>query len=159
MSRSKINPKIRFWNKVNKTDKCWEWTGSLYYNGYGQFFDGKNKICAHRFSYKITYGIKDNNLLVCHTCDNRKCVNPGHLFLGTQQDNLRDMYKKGRNNNVNTSGIKNGRHKLTEIDVINIRNSYSNKKLTVIELMNKYNLSETQTYRIINFKSWKHVNG
>ena len=78
--------------KVIKTDYCWEWTGLKYPSGYGRFC----KKYAHRFSYEIHKGEIYNNLKVCHSCDNPSCVNPEHLWLGTQKDNVQDRDKKGR---------------------------------------------------------------
>jgi hypothetical protein len=82
---------------------CWEWAGKLFNDsGYGRFYvsraHGKGGCAyAHRFSYQMHVGPIEGRLQVLHRCDNRKCVNPQHLFLGTQFDNMRDMFAKGRN--------------------------------------------------------------
>src|SRR3990167_10376201 len=87
---------IRFWNKVNKTNSCWLWIASKFHDGYGQFrHEGSMKL-AHRISYELHYGPIPDELCVCHICDVPSCVNPEHLFLGTQQENMEDKVKKGR---------------------------------------------------------------
>ena len=87
----------RFWDKVEKTDKCWNWKAGIRgENGYGCFkVNGKNEN-SHRVSWRITFGEIPEGLLVCHHCDNRLCVRPEHLFLGTYKDNMQDCSLKGR---------------------------------------------------------------
>lgn len=109
----------RFWGKVEKKsdDECWEWKGAKLSHGYGAFNIGVRRISTHRFSWEIHYGEIPPGMLVCHKCDNPPCVNPKHLFLGTDTDNQRDKYLKGRC----ARGEKNNHAKLTEDDVRKIR--------------------------------------
>jgi hypothetical protein len=83
----------KFMQNVNKTDTCWIWTGTIGHGGYA-FLGWKGK--ASRLIYEHTYGPFDKNLLVCHKCDNTLCVNPEHMFIGTQKQNMQDASRKGR---------------------------------------------------------------
>jgi hypothetical protein len=101
---------IRFWENVEKTEgnKCWIWNGSKDLAGYGKLSVGgqgnKYDIRAHRLSYEMRFGPITGDNVICHTCDNPSCVNPNHLFEGTQKENMKDMSRKGR---VNPKSIEN----------------------------------------------------
>lgn len=86
----------RFWSQVGKGDCCWVWTGATNREGYGRFYACRDSFLAHRVAWSITKGDVPQDKLVCHHCDNPKCVNPEHLFLGTNHDNMQDMTAKGR---------------------------------------------------------------
>lgn len=97
--RSPVDPTIRFWAKVQKYEDCWLWRGAVV-RGYGEFRGVDSKmIKAHRFSFEETYGPIPSGLIVCHSCDQRICVRPEHLILGTYDENNLDMYLKGRGAN------------------------------------------------------------
>lgn len=100
----------RFWAKVNRGTGCWEWLGERNNKGYGRFptysRDSRKRLLAHRVSYTLHHGQIPAGMVVMHACDNPGCVNPEHLSIGTQQDNLRDALAKGR---VDMSGLAVGR--------------------------------------------------
>lgn len=112
----------RFWQKVRKSDGCWEWTAGRSRNGYGLFWVSRSMFTAHRVVWTITHGEIPHGLYVCHHCDNRKCINPAHLFLGTHRDNMLDMLAKGRANleSKHVWGENHGQAKLTRRDVATI---------------------------------------
>src|SRR5271166_838027 len=92
---------VRFWSSIGERGEgCWNWIGSECSNGYGSLsitLNGKHtNVLAHRLSYQLTIGAIPDGLLVCHKCDNRKCVRPDHLFLGSHKDNTQDMMTKKR---------------------------------------------------------------
>ncbi len=142
----------RFWQYVFKTDSCWLWTASRKRNGYGQLGYNKSKIYPHRLSYMIHIGNIPDGKVVCHACDVPHCVNPSHLFLGTQQDNLKDMRVKNRH----VRGSMFGSSKLADKDVRDIIMKYKSgvKNMT---LAREYKVSHATIHRIVNRKLWKHI--
>lgn len=90
----------RFWNKVDKSGDCWIWTSALSGKGYGDFMLNKRHHRAHRLSYELAHGPIQGGLFVLHRCDNKQCVNPEHLFLGTHRDNMDDLVQKNRAKSV-----------------------------------------------------------
>ena len=149
----------RFWLKVKVADanECWEWQAGLFSNGYGQYRVGKKKVKAHRFSYRIFYGKIPDGLCVCHICDNPKCVNPVHLFLGTHKDNSndRDRKKRGCYNNCQPQpGAKNGSSKLNPNQVISILN-FCASGISLEKISQAFNISKSQVRNIKHRRSWQ----
>lgn len=151
----------RFWNKVEilSDDECWTWTGNKFNKReYGAFklptgdSSGGVNVLAHKYSYFLKTGYFPlSKEYVCHKCDNPSCVNPSHLFLGTQFDNMQDMVSKGRN--VDAKGSKNPNAKVDEEIVFKMRRLYS-CGLTGRKIADMFGISQTQTHRILNGENW-----
>ena len=140
----------RFWSKVNKDGDCWEWTAAKNNLGYG-LFNHEYSSLAHRISWLLNNGEIPKDICVCHHCDNPSCVNPEHLFLGTNADNMRDMSEKGRA--IRPRGEEHYRCKLTDKDVSNIRSRYAFSKETYAIIAREYGTSGEQISNIIKHKS------
>lgn len=105
MPRKLENRKVEFQEKVDKTDSCWNWKAYTDKDGYGIFSLQNKNHRAHKLAYLWNKGEIPEGLNVCHSCDNPSCVNPDHLWLGTQKDNQQDMAQKGRVRNQNTGKL------------------------------------------------------
>jgi hypothetical protein len=128
---------------------CWLWTRSTSASGYGRISVNGKPRKAHRASYEIHIGPIPDGLCVLHRCDTPACVNPEHLFLGTQQDNMADMNRKGRG----ARGERNGGTHLTERDILAIRADKRLHRLIAAD----YGVAGSQISVIKNRKTWRHV--
>jgi HNH endonuclease len=148
----------RFLAKVNRqsNEDCWPWVGSLDAYGYGQLTccrdGGKRMRKAHRLAYELSYGSVPDGLSVLHTCDNRRCCNPSHLFLGTQTDNMQDRQRKRRHEHGQTHHA----HKLTDNDVRRIRVSKADG-ISTKELITEFGVCRQTIEAIVRREQWTHV--
>lgn len=149
--------------KVRITSTCWIWKGSKGGNGYGQFWNGTKNMQAHWFLLKTH---PTGNQEACHHCDNKLCVRPSHIFIGTRSDNMRDCVEKGRLRPENghramlkvrnQKGIKNPQHKLTEDQVKEARQC-PRKYGAAIQMAKRFGVSSTIICDLRNGKRWIHV--
>lgn len=147
----------RFWSRVKKTDTCWLWTGRARAGfGYGMLGRGGRQagmVGAHRVSWEIHEGPIPDGMSVLHRCDNPACVNPAHLFLGTQTDNMADAWSKGRRRVPPSQGERNGRARLTVVDAALIRAAYK-RGMTQTALAGRFGVPQTHISRIVRNKAW-----
>ncbi len=143
----------RFWAKVKRGNlsECWEWTAGKNAKGYGGFRVGGAMEQAHRMAWSLTSGPIPGGLCVLHKCDNPGCVNPRHLFLGTQADNIVDMKEKNRG----TIGEQNPGAKLTFEQVKMIREEGARPGVTQTALAAAFSVSQPQISSIISGRCWK----
>lgn len=150
----KKDPIKRFHTKYKKcSNGCWEWQDKIQYHGYGEICINKKTVRAHRFSYELFKDKIPKNMCVCHTCDNRKCVNPDHLWIGTNNDNIQDCIRKGRN----SKGEDRYNAKFTKKDVKEIRFLYKLKIFTQKELADIYGTTRNYINGIVLKRTWKHI--
>jgi len=148
---------------------CWIWMGACTDRPYGIVWaprPSRKAIMAHRFSYKLYKGTIPDGMNVCHSCDVTLCVNPKHLFIGTQLDNIHDMIAKKRNfmfpnpgnRGHHAKGSRNGASVITEESVIFMRKLFDDKECSnIAELSRRFHISESQSSRIVYRESWKHI--
>jgi hypothetical protein len=141
----------RFFSRFVKLDNgCWQWRSHTDKDGYGVLPGTRKNIRAHRLSYEIHTGSIPDEMLVCHHCDNPGCVNPDHLFVGTQKDNALDALNKGRH----YIGEKNGRAKLTKENVNEILTSSMNGR----QLAARFGVSKSTINNVRRGATWKKCN-
>lgn len=149
MPRTKNTPKV-FWSKVailSDENACWIWASGVFSSGYGRIkWNGRDEL-THRIAYELHFGVDPANLDVLHKCDTPLCCNPNHLFLGTQQDNMRDMKLKGRA--ARNSGEHAGNCKLSDNEVEQIRAKYVRRRITQKMLGLEYGVTASQISNII----------
>ena len=152
----------RFWQYVEKREHgCWEWAGGTFGGRYGQFRVGRFKVRAHRFSWLLAGNNIPDGLILCHRCDNVRCVNQDNLFLGTHADNAQDREKKqrGAGNRFARIGLKGTDNPSAKINEA-VARSIRRLRLTGLsfkKIAERHGLSTSQIRNIVDRRSWNHV--
>lgn len=146
----------RFWAKVDKRgpDECWNWTAGKS-DGYGSIYGNGTRVRTHRLSYELHFGQIPRGLFVCHSCDNRSCVNPNHLWLGTNADNMADKARKGRG----TIGVKNPGAKIDEATVLKISAAYRGQIGDITRIASEFGVGYFTVFNVVHKKKWRHLLG
>ena len=158
----------RFWAKVEKSDGCWLWTRSRHKFGYGYLRTGSVTLLAHRVSYELNVGPIPAGMHVLHSCDNPPCVNPDHLHLGTQADNMRECQERGRtprgdhhSSRTHPSSVPRGEShsasKLSVDAVLEIRRLHGDGVTTGRTLAQRFGVTEPTICDVVYRRSWKHL--
>jgi hypothetical protein len=149
----------RFWANVDKSGDCWLWTAALDVHGYGRFRYNKQSVKAHRVAWELLHRPIPDGLFVLHNCpggDNRRCIRPDHMFLGTQADNMRDMDRKGRRVSGMVYGVRHGMAKLNPDAVRAIRAAIAaGEGYTAIA--RRHGVTDGVIRQIALGRTWKHV--
>lgn len=149
------NIEDRLKNYIKKTDGCWIWNGHKNEHGYGLITIGRGKqVRAHRFVYEKYKGLIPFNMKVLHSCDNPACVNPEHLSIGTQKDNVEDMMKKGRGGYKKFCGEYHPNRKLDMEKVSQMRNMWESGDYSQYEIAKKFEISQQVVSKVVNYKAW-----
>ncbi len=156
MLKQSLRHRLLYSSELDEKSGCLLWKKSVSKKGYGKIhLSNPTRFCrAHRISYEVFIGPIPKGMFVCHKCDNPRCINPDHLFLGTPKDNTADMIKKRRTNFLFKRGGKHERAKLTESNVVQIREmalcGYSQSEIAI-----KFNVMVGTVSRIIRRKRWQ----
>jgi hypothetical protein len=144
----------RFWNFVKKgtADSCWEWQSTTNQSGYGKFWLHGKTVIAHRVSFLINNGPIPLGEQIRHTCDNPPCVNPKRLLTGTGKENAADALKRDKYRR----GSRNGRARLTEDQVIEIRNGWRQGE-TQVSMARRFGVSKSAIQWVLNGRNWAHL--
>lgn len=137
-----------FWRNIKKTDSCWLFMGCKNNQGYGRMSIKCKNMAAHRFSWNVHFGTIPINMFVLHKCDIRNCVNPEHLFLGTHEDNMKDMAHKGRQ-------IP-GNRKLELLEIKSIKNLIKSGERNYV-IAKKFNMDASTISNIRHGKHWSNI--
>ncbi len=141
----------RFWNKVKKTETCWLWQGAKSGNGYGSIKHNGKMISTHRFAYEMANGPIPDGLCVLHRCDVRACIRPDHLFLGTNLDNSRDMFAKGR-----AKPPKGDAHPTAKLTEAQVRSIIADDRMQR-QIADDLGVSKATVCLIKQGKTWRHI--